>query len=183
MSDNDSTTPITYRELPDIDGYRFGSDGSAQSCWEGSGPASHKTDRWHDLALNLGTGRKYLRICVKRRGRRIKVDLHPLVCEAFWGSCPPGLECCHKDDNPLNNAADNLGWGSRHQNIADRRRNGIQPLGEQCYQARLTTAKVKSIRERYAAGGVTMEQLAIEHGVSVQHISGIINRTRWKHVA
>lgn len=182
MSDMDLTTSVEYRQIDDVEGYRFGSDGSAQSCWEGHGPASHKTDRWHDLAINPIRGRKYLMVCVRRNGKRFKTALHPLVCEAFRGKKPPGHECRHLNDDPLDNRIDNLVWGTRRQNAYDRHRNGIQSLGEQCYQSKLTTDDVMDIRRRYGEGGVTLEQLADEYGVVFQTIFDVVSYRSWKHV-
>ena len=52
------------------------------------------------------------------------LQVHRLVLEAFVGPCPPGMEACHWDDDPLNNRLDNLRWGSRSENMYDRVRNG-----------------------------------------------------------
>ncbi|HMH92929.1 MAG TPA: NUMOD4 motif-containing HNH endonuclease [Streptosporangiaceae bacterium] len=52
--------------------------------------------------------------------------VHSLAAEAFRGLRPaPGMEVRHLDDNKLNNAAANLAWGTRSENIQDRIRNGI----------------------------------------------------------
>lgn len=46
----------------------------------------------------------------------------------------------------------------------------------------LTEIQVRSIRERYARGGITQRQLADEHGVHIMTINNVIHRRRWKHV-
>lgn len=55
--------------------------------------------------------------------------VHRLVLEAFVGSCPEGMECCHWDDDPGNNRLDNLRWGTRSENMLDRTRNGVDNNG------------------------------------------------------
>lgn len=40
----------------------------------------------------------------------------PLVCAAFHGYRPEGYQCMHLDGNPKNNNADNLSWGTIHEN-------------------------------------------------------------------
>ena len=55
--------------------------------------------------------------------------VHRLVLEAFVGPCPEGMEACHWDDNPANNRLDNLRWATRHENMLDRSRNGIDNNG------------------------------------------------------
>lgn len=42
---------------------------------------------------------------------------------------------------------------------------------------------VREIRTRYAAGGITQTQLAIEYGVTNGQISRVVNRKKWKHVS
>ena len=44
---------------------------------------------------------------------------------------------------------------------------------------KLTAAQVREIRRRYAAGGVTMAQLAAEYGVTHMAISYIVRRVTW----
>jgi hypothetical protein len=54
--------------------------------------------------------------------------------------------------------------------------------GEANAAAKLTTAKVIDIRARYAAGGITQKQLALQFGVKQCVISTIIRRQTWAHV-
>lgn len=45
------------------------------------------------------------------------VKMHRLVCEAFHGPCPSGMETLHLDDDGLNNRPENLCWGTRKDNL------------------------------------------------------------------
>lgn len=54
--------------------------------------------------------------------------------------------------------------------------------GESCRTAKLTAAKVIDIRTRYAAGGVTMKQLAIHFNVTRPLIGQIVRRKTWRHL-
>lgn len=56
----------------------------------------------------------------KPRGQRY---VHRAVLEAFVGPCPPGMECCHWDDDPANNRLENLRWDTPSGNARDRVRN------------------------------------------------------------
>lgn len=49
-------------------------------------------------------------------------------------------------------------------------------------RALLTEDQVRSIRQRYAAGGITQQQLANEHGVHIMTINGVIKRRTWRHI-
>ncbi|MCA1668901.1 MAG: HNH endonuclease [Thermomicrobia bacterium] len=53
--------------------------------------------------------------------------------------------------------------------------------GERHYNAKLTRASVRAIRDRYASG-TTLSQLAEEFGVSVGSIHRVVHRYGWKHV-
>lgn len=66
----------------------------------------------------------HLQVCLCREGQRVMRQVHRLVLEAFRGSCPPGHECCHWDDDPTNNRLDNLRWGTKSENELDKVRNG-----------------------------------------------------------
>lgn len=58
-------------------------------------------------------------------GRLKGFSVHRQVCIAFHGQPDPGMHARHLDDDPMNNRADNLAWGTPKQNAADARRNGI----------------------------------------------------------
>lgn len=72
---------------------------------------------------------KLLRSGLKKPGR-LQVSLgdnkwqyvHAVVCSAFHGPRPPGMEVRHLDGNSLNNNAENLAWGTRADNCRDDKR-------------------------------------------------------------
>lgn len=49
--------------------------------------------------------------------------------------------------------------------------------------AKLTRVEVSEIRRRYAAGGVTQQQLADEYGVSNPNICRVLKGDAWTHPA
>lgn len=57
-------------------------------------------------------------------GRGCRRYVHRLVLEAFVGQCPPGHMACHYDDDPGNDALENLRWDTRSGNSLDAVRNG-----------------------------------------------------------
>lgn len=59
--------------------------------------------------------------CVGIAGKRVRV--HVLVLEAFAGPRPDGMHGCHADDVKSNNAAANLYWGTRVDNMRDMANN------------------------------------------------------------
>jgi len=54
--------------------------------------------------------------------------------------------------------------------------------GERQHLAKLTTAKVKTIRKEYATGKVLQKTLAKKYGVSLMTICRAVNRQTWAHV-
>src|SRR6476646_4829912 len=63
---------------------------------------------------------RYLRVALWIDGVRSERMVHHLVLEAFVGPRPLGLEACHKDDDPTNNALDNLRWDTKQSNRSAR---------------------------------------------------------------
>lgn len=65
-------------------------------------------------------------LCVKlyRNKRPIHRPVHQLVCEAWHGPRPDGLEVRHLDGEKLNLAPSNLKWGTQSENGFDRVRHG-----------------------------------------------------------
>ena len=121
----------------------------------------------------------YPRLHIRDGGDR-HVGVHTLVLETFVGPCPAGMECRHLDGVKTNNRLENLVWGTRQENEADKERHGRVLRGSQQPGSKLTEADVLEIRHR---SQVTVQRvLAREYGVSETVISMVVNRKRWRHV-
>jgi hypothetical protein len=123
----------------------------------------------------------HLHANLRRNSETHTVLIHRLVLEAFVGPCPCGFECCHEDDDSVNNILTNLYWGTRKDNIGDRRRNGILVVGERATGAKLTAGIVREIRNRLDSGEL-QAVIVREYGLSTAHVSNIYNRKVWVHV-
>lgn len=100
----------------------------------------------------------------------------------FFGEIGPGLSVCHHCDNPLCVRPGHLFLGTSVENRADCVRKGRQARGERQHLARLTAESVISIRERWAAGGESLDGLAAAFGVSRSTIAHVVVGRTWKHV-
>lgn len=88
--------------------------------------------------------------------------------------------CHHCDNRQCVNPA-HLFLGSQGDNMQDMISKGRSPhIGEMNTNAKLTNEKVRQIRARRAAGGVTQQALAAEYGVSQAVISAIELRKTWR---
>lgn len=106
-------------------------------------------------------------------GRQSTHKVHSLVLLTFSGPKPEACEACHQDGDPTNNCLTNLYWGSRSENQKDRIRH------RRHNKLKLTASEVFSIREQYAAGGVTQQKLAELFGVTQYTISDIVRGKTW----
>ena len=98
---------------------------------------------------------------------------HRLVALAFHGHPPePTMQCMHLDGNSLNNKPENLAWGTREQNAADRKASGG-------YDFKLNQQIADDIR-REVSEGKTQAQVCRERNISSAQASRIVNRIRWK---
>ena len=123
----------------------------------------------------------HLRVSLSR-DRQIKFRLiHQLVLETFIGYKPRGKECCHKDGNPSNNHLSNLYYGTRSQNIADAKRHGTFPMGNQRPGARLTNQEAFEIYT-YCKQGFKDEDIAKQYGVTKGCVVQIRLGNNWKEV-
>lgn len=113
-------------------------------------------------------------------GRYTVRKVHHLVLEAFVGPRPDGCEGLHADDDPANNAASNLSWGTHKQNMADAAERGRTLKGERSPHARLTEIEVLQI---YAlCSSRTDTEIAPLFGVARETVKNIRRRERWQHI-
>lgn len=110
--------------------------------------------------------------------------VHRLELGAFVGLCPLGREACHVDDIKSNNLINNLYWGTKEENTADRLRNGKDSAGVRNGYSILTDSDVISIRGLYAIGGTSYRKLARTFGLkSAQSIANVVKGKQWAHVS
>lgn len=132
--------PVEMKLIPDFPGYFATKDGR---IWSDA-----KYDKHHGKFLKPRkhyTG--YLMAILYRDGKRYDCYVHRLVLEAWVGSCPPGFEANHKDNNRINNYPENLEWITIKGNNEHRVKSGRQARGEKCGAHKLTPAQVLEIRK------------------------------------
>jgi hypothetical protein len=116
-------------------------------------------------------------------GEKANHYVHRLVAEAFVHEGREVTEVVrHRNDIPSDNVHTNLLWGTHGDNVADKVSRDRQQKGVDVPQSILNDEAVSAIRSEYAAGGVTMEKLAEQHGVTRSNVSNVISRKTWKHV-
>ncbi len=140
-----------------------------------------KTQPQGDCLVWIGArSRGYGHISVQTKMRLV----HRVAYELAYGGIPDGLDVLHTCDNPSCVNPDHLRVGTHTDNMRDMQNKGRnrQPSGEQSAQSKLTAAQVRAIRERYAAGGVSLREVARDYGVHLSLISLIVRREIWRHV-
>lgn len=66
----------------------------------------------------------YVLVDLYRAGKRKTYTVHTLVATAFIGPCPQGQEVRHRDGNKEHNTRRNLLYGTRSENLYDKRIHG-----------------------------------------------------------
>ena len=113
------------------------------------------------------------------RGNR-HVAIHRAVCEAWHG--PGGdLDARHLDGDSLNNAATNLAWGTRTENMADAKRHGTLVHGERHWGSVLTEDLVRTIR-RMRATGLSYQRISDTLGLNYITTYNAATGRTWSHV-
>ncbi len=79
-------------------------------------------------------------------------------------------------DNDKNYTPDNCEWITLSDN------SGKGKAGEGNGRSKLLPNDVLEIRRLYAAGGTTYLRIAGAFGVSISHVSSIINNRYWRHI-
>jgi plasmid maintenance system antidote protein VapI len=123
----------------------------------------------------------YWHIAMHRDGVRFNPPVHFVVCEAWHGPRPEGMQVAHDDGNKDNNAPVNLLWKTQIDNDADKDRHGTRARGERNGFAVLSEQDVEIIRQTYGAGGISHLQLAQLYSVSEATIQRVVVGTYWKH--
>ena len=121
----------------------------------------------------------YLRVCLSKDGVAVRKKIHHLVLEAFVGPRPEGFVACHRDDNGLNNAVENLRWGTVKSNYEDRDTLGGTAKGERHGCATIYNATARKVKIAAQVRDRLARDIAKEFNVSVSQVRNIRNRSSW----
>ena len=177
-----SDTPVEYRDILGLIGYRVGSDGSVWSCHLSHGTRHYKRyGQWHRVKGGRRTG--YPILVVRIGGKRRWWFIHRLVLEAFVGPRPDGKECCHQDGNKENNAISNLRWDTHASNVADNVRDGSLATGSRVGLAKMTETDIPEIVRLYREVGLTQAEIAKRFGVHPTQITRVLNGKQWRRAS
>ncbi len=172
---------MIWKPIPNFEGYAISTMGMVKSLAREVRNPRYGVQRLPERVMCGGTIDGYRSIGLRRGGRSYTFLIHRLVLETFVGPCPEGLEGCHKNGNKQDCRVENLRWGTRLSNAADKKLHGTEAdtRGSKNGRAMLTEAKVLEIRSRR---NEHRGRLAEEFGIKRENVNKIIYRRTWKHV-
>lgn len=106
--------------------------------------------------------------------------VHRLICEAFHGPCPDGMECRHLDGDRTNNSADNLAWGTKQENEDDKIGHESSLHGEKNPMAKLTQKEVDQMRRYREETADSYKKVGERFGVSTMTAFRAIKKESWR---
>jgi len=110
-------------------------------------------------------------------------QVHTLVATAFVGPRPPGREVNHKDGVKVNNAASNLEWVTRSENIAHGKRLGLFASGERHAHAKLKEDDVRQIRLLGSEPHFDLRKIAEKFRITSSMVGKILRREYWRNIS
>jgi len=120
----------------------------------------------------------YLQVCIIGKTKLV----HNLVCAAFIGEKPNGMQVNHKDCDKSNSKLGNLEYVTPAQNMRHSVRMGthVAPKGEKSGMSKLTAAAVALIRA-CSDRAVKSKVLAEYFGVNISTIGRVVTGATWRH--
>jgi hypothetical protein len=135
---------------------------------------SRAKGEWKRLSPGV-TSNGYRSITPAHDGKYTTRALHQLVCEAFYGPAPDGLDQVrHLNGDQSDNSPENLDYGTQEQNWQDRAAHGCG-MGERHRAAKLTAKDVAVIR----SSSLPQRELAAQYGVTQSTIQSARVGAHW----
>jgi len=181
-----NTEQEMWKDIPEFEGrYAISNMGRAKSLERDVPYATIYLQHRSECILALSfTDDGYPRINLyQERSKHFVRKIHQLVLEAFVGPCPEGMEARHLNGNKLDNRLANLTWGTRLENMRDRKEQGGYDLrGEKHPSNKLTDKQVIEIRKMHASGKLTHRAIANKYNVCRSTITCILRGKTWSHI-
>lgn len=114
-------TQENWRAIPGFEGlYEVSDHGRVRSLDRERRSWGGGTARIKGRLLKACTNKNgYQQVDLYKNGKRRMSYVHSLVCLAFYGPRPSGIEVCHNDGNPSNNRLSNLRYDTSSANKYD----------------------------------------------------------------
>lgn len=129
------------------------------------------------------TNKGYLIVELYKNNVRRKMLVHRLVAQAFVPNPNSYPNVCHKDDNPQNNTANNLFWGTQRMNVLDMVSKGRSRnksfKGEKNGSAKLRDSDIATIKRLLQSKNCV--EVSKLYGVDRTTISLIKRGVTWTH--
>lgn len=119
----------------------------------------------------------YFTTCLSKDGDSKTHRVAALVCTAFHGPRPPGMQACHNDGCKANNSAANLRWDTPKNNQLDRLIHKTDCRGEAVGTAKFTADQAALIKS-----GMPVRQATKLFGISKSQYYRIRRGLSWAHV-
>ena len=142
-----------------------------------------RTWQGKEIVKTLDGAGHYLQAVIKVKGKFKRKNVHRLVAMAFIPNPNNYAEVNHKDENKLNNSADNLEWCThQYNNTYGSRLHSTR--GEKNPQNKIDIETIREIKKNYKHRdpryGVT--PLAKRYGISITHVCSIVHGRRWTYI-
>lgn len=176
MTEHDHTTPETWKDIPNFDGYQASDLGRIRAYWKrgwtNRGSVRLATDDPRVIDPTVSS-RGYLVVRIfDNKGKNRTKQVHRLVIEAFLGPCPDKHEGCHRDGDRLNPRLKNLYWGTRKQNSLDTVRHGRNKKSvltayqiDEAISLKAAGATTIELSEKYGVRQCTVSQMLLNRGI------------------
>lgn len=166
-----------WKEIPGFDGYysvsnvgRIRRDKAGKGTWAGR--------ILHPKYDSDG----YLTVCLSVDGCITAHKIHRLVMLTFIGPTGKHIEVNHKDGRKDNNRLENLEYLTTAQNMNHAHTNGLYPVGEKHYLAKLTEEQAR-MALRLIDEGARFVDVARRFNVTLGCIRHMYMGGSWKHLA
>lgn len=162
---------IEWKVIPEYEKYYASKDGDILST---------KKKEPYLMKQQISTGNHHYVYLYDSYGNSCKVWVHRAVLSAWVRLPKEGEEGRHLNDNPHDNQLWNLAWGTRMDNVADKRKNGGIPIGERSGTHKLTESDVCEIKKLY--GKQSLRSIAKIYGVSHTCIRRAALGIKWSYL-
>ena len=142
-------------------------------------PRSNRWVKVRPYPVHCKNRPSYLKFKIGER----QVSLHRFIMECWHGIEPASTVVRHLDGNHLNNALENLAYGTVQENVNDSFAHiGNYAEGERNGMAVLTENDIPEIRRLYAEGKTPTEIAKNYPGITPEAIGIAARRKSWRHV-